>query len=71
MSDKTSVSPATTPEPSSVGTTEVLLHLAARPAPCQHDFQGWREFEDGRGGETVCKHCGLGAMAWTLRNDFT
>lgn len=30
--------------------------------PCEHEFEGWREFEDGCGGETFCKHCGLGAM---------
>lgn len=33
----------------------------------EHDFKGWREFEDGRGGETVCSKCGMGAMAWSLR----
>lgn len=37
---------------------------------CQHDFVGWREFEDGRGGERVCKHCGMGAMEHTLREGF-
>ena len=37
---------------------------------CDHDFQGWREFADGRGGERVCAKCGLGAMAHTLQNDF-
>lgn len=34
---------------------------------CEHDFDGWREFEDGRGGEQVCKRCGLGAMSHSLR----
>lgn len=29
---------------------------------CEHDFQGWREFEDGLGGEAVCAKCGIGAM---------
>lgn len=33
----------------------------------EHDFKGWREFVDGRGGETVCTKCGMGAMAWSLR----
>lgn len=33
----------------------------------EHDFKGWREFEDGLGGETVCIKCGMGAMAWSLR----
>lgn len=32
-----------------------------------HDFHGWREFADGRGGETVCSKCGVGAMSWSLR----
>lgn len=35
--------------------------------PCEHDFQGWREFEDGRGGEQVCRRCGLGAMGHAMR----
>lgn len=38
----------------------------ASGGPCEHDFQGWREFEDGRGGEQVCKRCGCGAMGHTL-----
>ena len=33
----------------------------------EHDFKGWRQFADGRGGETVCTKCGMGAMAWALR----
>lgn len=37
------------------------------PPPCKHDFGGWREFEDGRGGEQFCQKCGLGAMAWSMR----
>jgi hypothetical protein len=36
-------------------------------APCAHYFQGWRELADGRGGESVCTKCGMGAMAWSLR----
>lgn len=34
---------------------------------CEHDFQGWRDHADGRGGEQVCTKCGIGAMAWSLR----
>lgn len=34
--------------------------------PCEHDFKGWREFEDGLGGEQVCAKCGVGAMAWSM-----
>lgn len=33
---------------------------------CEHDFKGWREFEDGLGGETVCSKCGMGAMHHSL-----
>lgn len=35
--------------------------------PCQHEFEGWREFDDGRGGERACKRCGMGAMQHSLR----
>ena len=49
---------------------EVFIHFTKAPPPCDHDFQGYREFEDGRGGEQVCTKCGLGAMAHTLSLDF-
>jgi hypothetical protein len=35
--------------------------------PCQHEFSGWRPFEDGRGGEQFCQRCGLGSMAHDIR----
>lgn len=38
----------------------------ANGGPCEHEFEGWREFDDGRGGERVCKKCGCGAMSHTL-----
>lgn len=41
--------------------------LANLPLPCEHDFGGWRQFEDGRGGEQFCQKCGYGAMAWSMR----
>ena len=44
----------------------VTLVICGAPK-CEHDFKGWRQFEDGRGGETVCTKCGMGAMAWSLR----
>jgi hypothetical protein len=45
-----------------------LSQLFAHTTPtCEHDFQGWREFADGNGGETVCAKCGMGAMAWSIR----
>ena len=41
--------------------------IANLPPPCEHEFGGWREFDDGRGGEQFCQNCGLGAMAWSMR----
>ena len=49
-----------------VAVLDISLHVTQNDT-CQHEFEGWREFEDGNGGEAVCKHCGLGAMAFTLR----
>lgn len=45
----------------------LLIHCSPKPDACAHDFQGWREFDDGRGGEQVCTKCGMGAMAYSLR----
>ena len=42
-------------------------YCACPDGPCEHEFSGWREFEDGRGGEPVCRLCGMGAMAHDLR----
>lgn len=47
-----------------------VVHMSPDPGMCDHDFQGWRKFKDGRGGERVCAKCGLGAMAHTLSLDF-
>lgn len=52
------------PKPDKPDLTLILCGVAPDH---EHAFQGWREFEDGRGGETVCIHCGMGAMAWSLR----
>ena len=41
-----------------------------RSPVCKHDFQGWRTFPDGNGGEQFCSKCGMGAQAWTLMNEF-
>lgn len=43
--------------------------LPSTPGPdtCVHEWGGWREFAYGRGGEQVCKLCGMGAMAYSLR----
>lgn len=48
-----------------------LFFHSVPPNNCQHDFQGWREFEDGLGDERVCTKCGMGAMEHALRNDPT
>lgn len=37
---------------------------------CDHEWGGWREFDDGRGGERFCQKCGLGAMAHSLSLDW-
>jgi hypothetical protein len=42
-------------------------YCACPEGPCEHDWQGWRDFEDGSGGETVCARCGMGAMSHSLR----
>lgn len=34
--------------------------------PCEHEFAGWRAFEDGNGGEQVCSKCGMGAMGHSM-----
>lgn len=35
--------------------------------PRSHDFQGWEEFDGGRGGTTVCTSCGISAMSHSMR----
>lgn len=48
------------------GSTSDCYCDCAGGGPCQHEFGGWRIFEDGRGGEQVCSRCGMGAMSHTL-----
>jgi len=43
----------------------IFIHVTPK---CEHEFSGWRDFDDGRGGEQVCKKCGIGAMAASLRD---
>ena len=43
----------------------IFIHITPK---CEHDFKGWRDFDDGRGGEQVCSKCGTGAMSDSLRN---
>lgn len=45
---------------------EPFFYIAEKPDACEHDFKGWRPFEDGTGGETVCSKCGMGAMHHSL-----
>jgi len=46
-------------------------YCACPDGPCEHEFAGWRafdpEFDDGSGGERVCRLCGMGALTHTLR----
>lgn len=46
--------------------SEVFYHAVPKHT-CKHDFKGWRDFPDGRGGEQVCANCGMGAMQHSLR----
>lgn len=48
------------------GGTKECYCACADGGPCEHVFSGWREFEDGRGGETFCEKCGTGAMSHSL-----
>ena len=44
---------------------QIFIHTTPK---CEHEFAGWREFEDGNGGEQVCTKCGIGAMSASLRD---
>lgn len=44
-----------------------FIHISPSPDACKHEWGGWREFDDGHGGEQICKKCGMGAMAHSLR----
>ncbi len=48
------------------GGTKDYYCACADGGPCEHEFSGWREFEDGSGGEQFCQRCGMGAMAHTV-----
>jgi len=58
-----------------LGANPITFHARRDPLVClpdreKHEFTGWREIGGGRGGETVCKHCGVGAMSYTLAQDW-
>lgn len=43
-------------------------YCACPKGPCEHDFTGgYRECMDQLGAEQVCKRCGMGAMAHSIR----
>lgn len=42
-------------------------YCACPDGPCEHQFEGWREFDDGCGGEMFCQLCGEGAMSHSMR----
>lgn len=42
-------------------------YCACPDGPCEHEWGGWQEFDEGRGGEQVCQLCGMGAMHHSLR----
>jgi hypothetical protein len=53
---------------------DIMVHMSGRgcycacpDGPCEHEFKGWVDFEDGNGGERVCERCGLGAMTHSIR----
>lgn len=46
--------------------SKIFIHATPKPDACKHDFQGWRTFDDGNGGEQVCTKCGIGAMSYSL-----
>lgn len=52
------------------GEAGIFLHVTPKADACDHDFTGWRDFEDGNGGEQVCSKCGTGAMSYSLRTGF-
>ena len=48
------------------GGTEACYCDCENHGPCEHEFSGWREFDDGNGGEQFCARCGMGAMQHSL-----
>lgn len=53
--------------------SDLFYHAKCDPLQCTddagHDFTGWREFDDGLGGEMVCAKCGVGAMEHSMALD--
>jgi hypothetical protein len=58
--DRSQVSAHISPDPRG-------CYCACPDGPCEHEFSGWRDFEDGNGGEAICKKCGMGAMSHDMR----
>ena len=42
-------------------------YCACPDGPCEHQFDGCREFDDGLGFEQFCQRCGEGAMLHSMR----
>jgi len=42
-------------------------YCACPEGPCEHDWTGWRDFDDDSGGEQVCSRCSEGAMTHSIR----
>jgi hypothetical protein len=49
----------------------IFFHATPDQEKCkggeEHDFKGWVEFDNGRGGTTVCTKCGLDAFTHSMR----
>lgn len=43
----------------------IFIHVTPI-STCEHVWGGFRQFDDGNGGESFCQKCGLGAMAHSL-----
>lgn len=48
------------------GGTKECYCGCADGGPCEHQFGGWREFDDGLGGEQICQRCSMGAMTHSM-----
>lgn len=46
---------------------ELLPDCTGQADPDLHDFQGWEEFDEGRGGTTVCTRCGVTAISHAMK----
>jgi hypothetical protein len=54
----------------SFGGGTASCYCACPDGPCEHQFDGWREFDDGLGGEQFCQRCGMGAMSHSMHTSW-